>query len=79
MVHFANEMLQDRGDTLKGKRCLIMGSGKVAMSVAEKLQEFGAIPLTFSDATGHVYEPDGINTGQLIIMEMVMKIGRAHV
>ena len=71
-MHFANEMLQDRGDTLKGKRCLIMGSGKVAMSVAEKLQEFGAIPLTFSDATGHVYEPDGINTGQLMTISMIM-------
>jgi glutamate dehydrogenase (NADP+) len=58
-------MLQDRNDTLEGKRCLIIGSGKVARSVAEKLLEYGAIPLTFSDASGHVYEPDGINSGQL--------------
>ena len=65
VVHFANEMLKDRGDSLEGKRCLIVGSGKVARSVAEKLIEFGAIPITFSDASGHVYEPDGIDIGRL--------------
>lgn len=65
MVHFANEMLKDRNDSLEGKRCLILGSGKVARSVAEKLLEYGAIPLTFSDASGHVYEPDGISYHQL--------------
>mmetsp|Transcript_33037 Transcript_33037/g.76107 ORF Transcript_33037/g.76107 Transcript_33037/m.76107 type:complete len:218 (+) Transcript_33037:1000-1653(+) len=58
-------MLKDRHDTLEGKRCLILGSGKVARSVAEKLIEYGAIPLSFSDASGHVYEPDGINLGKL--------------
>lgn len=65
VVHFANEMLQDKGDSLKGKRCLIIGAGKVARCVAEKLLEYGAIPLTFSDASGHVYEPDGITEGKL--------------
>lgn len=58
-------MMQDKGDSLEGKRCLIIGAGKVARSVAEKLLEYGAIPLTFSDASGHVYEPDGIDTGRL--------------
>jgi len=65
VVHFANEMLQDRNDSLQGKRCLILGAGKVARSVAEKLLEYGAIPLTFNDASGHVYEPDGITPAQL--------------
>jgi glutamate dehydrogenase (NADP+) len=65
VVHFAKEMLEDKSDSLQGKRCLIMGSGKVARSVAEKLLEYGAIPLTFSDASGHVYEPDGITKGRL--------------
>lgn len=65
VVHFANEMLNDKGDSLEGKRCLIVGAGKVARSVARKLVEFGAIPLTFSDSSGHVYEPDGIDSGKL--------------
>ncbi|KAL7563308.1 hypothetical protein ACA910_016667 [Epithemia clementina (nom. ined.)] len=65
VVHFANEMLKDKGESLEGKRCLIVGSGKVARSVAAKLLSYGAIPLSFSDASGHVYEPDGIKEGQL--------------
>ena len=65
MAHFANEMLKDKNDSLVGKRCMIIGSGKLARSLAEKLIEFGAIPITFSDASGNVYEPDGITSGQL--------------
>jgi glutamate dehydrogenase (NADP+) len=64
-------MLKDKQDSLKGKRCLILGSGKVARSMAEKLLEFGAVPLTFSDASGNVYEPDGINSGQLRTIDKI--------
>lgn len=58
-------MLKDKNDTLEGKRCLILGSGKVARSVAAKLLDYGAIPITFSDMSGHVYEPDGITISKL--------------
>jgi glutamate dehydrogenase (NADP+) len=65
VAHYANEMLSDKGESLVGKRCLIIGSGKVARCTAEKLLQFGAIPITFSDESGHVYEPDGISEGSL--------------
>lgn len=58
-------MLLDKQDSLVGKRCLIVGSGKVARCLAEKLLHFGAIPITFSDESGHVYEPEGITEGSL--------------
>ena len=58
-------MLKDKGETLEGKRCLIIGAGKVARAVANKLLEFGAIPLTFSDSSGHVYEPEGIDAAKM--------------
>lgn len=31
---------------------------QVALHVAEKLLQLGAIPLTFSDSSGHIYEPE---------------------
>jgi len=65
VAHFAQQMLLDRNDSLQGKRCLIIGSGKVARSLASKLVEYGAIPLTFSDNSGFVYEPDGFDGGKL--------------
>ena len=58
-------MLKDKNQSLMGKRCLILGSGKNARAVAAKLLEFGAIPLTFSDESGHVYEPNGIDESKL--------------
>lgn len=33
VVEFAKCALEDKGDTLKGKRCLITGSGKVSAAV----------------------------------------------
>lgn len=65
MAYFANELVQDKNDTLDGKRCLILGAGKVARALATKLLQLGAIPLTFSDASGHVYEPDGMTESAL--------------
>ena len=65
VVHFANKMLHNKGDFLEGKLCLIISAGKVARSVAQKLIKFGAIPLTFSDSSGHVYKPDGIDDRKL--------------
>ncbi len=64
-------MMKDKGDTLEGKRCLIIGSGKVARSLAMKLLDFGAIPLTFSDASGHVYEPDGMDEAKLKTIDKI--------
>lgn len=71
IAHFANEMLADKGDSLEGKRCLIIGAGKVARSVAKKLLEYGAVPITLSDASGHVYEPNGITDGKLTTINKI--------
>ena len=64
-------MLEDKGDSLEGKRCLIVGAGKVARAVAKKLLEYGAVPLTFSDASGHIYEKDGITEGKLATISQI--------
>jgi len=80
-VAFAAEALRAKGQDLRGKRCLITGSGKVALSVAESLLAAGAVPLTFSDSSGHVYEPEGIPLAKLrqisqIKAERGARIGR---
>jgi len=65
VAYFAKQLLEDKGESIHGKRCLILGSGKVARALADKLAEWGALPLTFSDPSGHVYEPDGFAAGSL--------------
>ncbi|TVP53369.1 MAG: NADP-specific glutamate dehydrogenase [Halomonadaceae bacterium] len=60
VVYFAENMLQGRGDTLAGKRCLVSGSGNVAIYTIEKLYQKEAIPVTCSDSSGTLYHENGI-------------------
>ena len=43
------EMLKTKGTDLKGKVCLISGSGNVAQYTAEKVLELGGKVVTMSD------------------------------
>ena len=65
VVYFCAEMLQANGQSFEGKRCLISGSGNVAQYTCEKLLDLGAVPLTFSDSGGSIYDPDGITRDKL--------------
>jgi len=71
IAYFAKKMLEDKGQSLEGKKCLITGSHYVALALAEKLLQFGAIPLTFSDLSGFVYEPNGFDNGKLKVIEKI--------
>ncbi|MGV4325337.1 NADP-specific glutamate dehydrogenase [Trueperella pyogenes] len=65
LVMFAEEMLNEVGDGLEGKRAIVSGSGNVATYAIEKLQAKGAIPVSISDYSGAVYDPDGIDVALL--------------
>ncbi len=70
-VYFAQEMLGAAGESLEGKRCVISGSGNVAQFTAQKLLQLGAVPLTFSDSGGFIYDPAGIDEEKLdFVMEL---------
>lgn len=60
-VYFAECMLDDKDDSLEGKRCLVSGSGNVAIYAMEKLYELGATPVTCSDSSGTIYHEKGID------------------
>ncbi|HEX9632439.1 MAG TPA: NADP-specific glutamate dehydrogenase [Gemmatimonadales bacterium] len=70
-VYFAAEMLQSRGDSLEGKRCLVSGSGNVSQYTCEKLLDLGALPVTLSDSNGVIHDPNGITREKLAwVMEL---------
>lgn len=60
-VYFADYMLNEQGETLKGKRCLVSGAGNVAIYAMEKLYQLGATPVSCSDSSGTLYHSDGID------------------
>ena len=59
-VYFVDEMLKTRDESLEGKIVTVSGSGNVAQFACEKLIEMGAKPVTLSDSSGFIYDPDGI-------------------
>jgi glutamate dehydrogenase (NADP+) len=61
-LYFANEMLNHKGDALKGKRIALSGFGNVAWGAAVKATELGANVVTISGPDGYIYDEDGINT-----------------
>ena len=68
---FTGKGREFKGTDLKGKTCLISGSGNVAQYTAEKVLELGGKVLTMSDSDGYVYDPDGIDREKLdYIMEL---------
>ncbi|MFA7083973.1 MAG: NADP-specific glutamate dehydrogenase [Arcobacteraceae bacterium] len=60
-VYFAKYMLASRGQTLKDKRCVVSGSGNVAIYTIEKLYHLGALPVTCSDSKGMIIDEKGID------------------
>ena len=64
-VYFARAMLEVRGETLEGKRCLVSGAGNAALYTAEKLLEMGAQVITLSDRKGFIHVTDGLGEDDL--------------
>ena len=51
--------------SIEGKRVAVSGSGNVAQFAVEKLLQLGAVPVTMSDSSGTLYEPNGFTIEQL--------------
>ena len=78
-VYFAKEMLNTRALDLKGKTCLISGSGNVAQYTVEKLNEYGAKVLTMSDSSGFIYDKEGINAEKLAWVMEIKNVQRGRI
>ena len=78
-VYFAQEMLKTRNDSLKGKICVVSGSGNVAQYTVEKANEFGAKVVTLSDSSGYVYDPEGIDAEKLAWVMELKNIRRGRI
>ncbi|MDO5621149.1 MAG: NADP-specific glutamate dehydrogenase [Paracoccus sp. (in: a-proteobacteria)] len=58
---FARHMLATRGEEIEGRRCVVSGSGNVAIYAIEKMQEHGAKVVACSDSSGYIADEDGID------------------
>ena len=60
-VYFVQEMMMAEKERLNGARVIVSGSGNVAIYAMEKAQELGATVVAFSDSSGYVSTPDGVD------------------
>ena len=73
LLYLTQEMLKCNGHSLEGKTVVVSGSGNVATYAIEKAWQLGAKPVTCSDSTGWVYDPDGIDVATLIEVKQKMR------
>ena len=78
-VYFCENMFNQAGDSLKGKTCVVSGSGNVAIYTAEKAHELGGKVVAMSDSSGFVHDPAGIDTEKLDFIKDLKEIRRGRI
>jgi len=78
-VYMMEDMLKHRGDSLEGKTSLVSGSGNVAQYTVEKLIELGAKPVTMSDSSGFIHDPEGIDRDKLAWIKDLKEVRRGRI
>ena len=73
LLYLVDEMLKCNGHSLKNKTVVVSGAGNVATYAIEKAWQLGAKPVTCSDSTGWIYDPDGIDVATLIEVKQVKR------
>lgn len=79
LIYFAVNMLQTKGLTMQGKRCLVSGSGNVAQYAIEKILDEGGIPISVSDSEGFVIDEAGINREKLAHIQWIKNVQRGRI
>ena len=75
LLYMTKEMLKSNGIDIAGKTCAVSGSGNVAIYACQKAIQMGAKPVTVSDSTGWIYDPEGIDVE---LLKEVKEVKRAR-
>ena len=78
-VYFAEEMLNHKGDSMKGKTVAISGSGNVAQYAAQKCLQLGAKVVSMSDSKGTIHDPEGIDEDKLAYIMNLKNVVRGRI
>ena len=75
LLYLTQEMLKCNGHSLEGKTVVVSGAGNVATYAIDKAWQLGAKPVTCSDSTGWIYDPEGIDVD---LLKEVKEVRRAR-
>ena len=75
LLYLTQELLKCNGKDLKDKIIAVSGAGNVATYAIQKAQQLGGKPVTCSDSTGWIYDPEGIDVA---LLKEVKEVKRAR-
>ncbi len=75
LLYLTQEMLRCHGHSMEGKTVAVSGAGNVAIYAIEKTWQLGAKPVTCSDSSGWIYDPDGIDVA---LLKEIKEVRRAR-
>ncbi len=75
LLYLTRAMLKANGIDIKDKIIAVSGAGNVAIYAIQKAQQMGAKPVTCSDSTGWIYDPEGIDVE---LLKEVKEVNRAR-
>ncbi|MBR0091650.1 MAG: NADP-specific glutamate dehydrogenase [Lachnospiraceae bacterium] len=75
LLYLTEELMKCNGIPVKDKIVAVSGAGNVAIYAIEKAQQLGMKPVTCSDSSGWIYDPDGID---LKLLKDVKEVKRAR-
>ena len=76
LCYFTEEMLNDKGDSFKGKTVVISGSGNVAIYANQKATALGAKVVAMSDSNGYIYDKNGVD---LAAVKQIKEVERKRI
>ena len=76
LCYFTEEMLRAKGNSFKGKKVVISGSGNVAIYANQKATELGATVIAMSDSNGYIVDEKGID---LACIKQIKEIERKRI
>jgi glutamate dehydrogenase (NADP+) len=79
LIYFAENMLQAKGQSIKGKTCLVSGSGNVAQYAIEKIIHLGGKAVSASDSSGIVYDEAGFTMEKLEFLKDLKNSRRGRI
>jgi glutamate dehydrogenase (NADP+) len=79
LIYFAENMLHTRGDSIKGKKCLVSGSGNVAQYAIEKINKLGGTVIAASDSSGFIVDEEGISKNKLEFLKNLKNNRRGRI
>lgn len=75
LLYLTREMLKSNNKDIAGKTVVVSGAGNVAIYAIQKAQQMGAKPVTCSDSTGWIYDPEGIDVA---LLKEIKEVKRAR-